>query len=93
MQVATAGTEAEIWKRTIDPEKGGLSPQAAAALMDLRFLPSDVKRISSLSAKASEGALRPEELQELDNYLNVGRALELIKAKARLSLRKGRSKR
>ena len=44
------------------------------------------QRVQELSAKANEGALSETETEELDNYLNVGRALEFIKAKARLSL-------
>jgi hypothetical protein len=39
-----------------------------------------------LSDKANEGVLTSEEAEELDRYLNVGRALEFLKAKARLSL-------
>ena len=38
--------------------------------------------------KNREGTLTDEEDRELDSFLNVGRALELLKAKARLSLRR-----
>ena len=40
-----------------------------------------------LSGKANAGSLSADEEKELDYYLNVGRALEFLKAKARLSLR------
>lgn len=83
-----AETEAEIWNRTIQPESGTLSAEAARALLELKLRPGDVERVNELSAKAGEGALTAEEGRELDNYLNVGRALELLKAKARLSLRR-----
>lgn len=88
MDTVTVRSEAEIWSRTIEPEKGNLIPEAARALLKLKLPPDDVERINALSAKAREGALNAEEIRELDNYLNVGRALELIKAKARLSLRR-----
>jgi hypothetical protein len=39
-----------------------------------------------LSDKANAGTLIAEEENELDFYLNVARALEFLKAKARLSL-------
>lgn len=81
------GTESEIWNRTIRPDVGDLSPPAAQELLKLRLRDDDVERARELSAKANEGTLTPDEQQELDYYLNVGRALEFLKAKARLSLR------
>jgi hypothetical protein len=88
MSAPTVETEAEIWNRTIQPESGTLSAEAARALLELKLRPRDVGRVNELSAKASEGALTADESRELDSYLNVGRALELLKAKARLSLRR-----
>jgi len=82
-----AATETEIWDRTIRPEVGDVSAEAGRELLRLRLCPDDVARVRRLSDKASEGVLSPEEAEELDHYLNVGRALEFLKAKARLSLR------
>ena len=85
---ATAGaTEAEIWSRTIRPEIGDLSPAAARELLRLRLADIDAERVRELSGKANAGTLSSDEEQVLDYYLNVGRALEFLKAKARLSLR------
>jgi uncharacterized protein YnzC (UPF0291/DUF896 family) len=86
MNSAIEHNETAIWSRTIEPEKGSLSPAAASALLDLRMSPTDVERVNELSAKARDGHLAQEEIAELDDYLQVGRALELLKAKARLSL-------
>lgn len=80
-------TETEIWGRAIRPDVGDLSAGAAREFLRLRLSESDAERVGVLSAKASSGALTTEETQELDHYLNVGRTLEFIKAKARLSLR------
>jgi hypothetical protein len=88
MSALTVETEAEIWSRTIQPENGSLSAEAARALLELKLRPNDVERANELSAKAREGTLTDEEGRELDSFLNVGRALELLKAKARLSLRR-----
>ena len=88
MSIATRETEAEIWSRTIEPEQGNLSAEAAQALLALKLPPADVERVNLLSSRAASGALTPQETRELDNYLNVGRTLELLKAKARLSLRR-----
>ncbi len=80
-------TEVEIWNRAIRPEAGGFSPAAANDLLQLRLADADQQRARELSSKANAGTLSSEEAQELDYYLNVGRALEFLKAKARLSLR------
>lgn len=86
MSSIVAETEVEIWNRTVDPENGNLVPEAARALLEMKLSPSDVERVNDLSARAQEGALTEIEMRELDNYLNVGRALEFLKAKARISL-------
>lgn len=87
MKAASTGTEAEIWNRAIRPEVGDLSAAGARELLRLRLADDDVERVQELSGKANSSALTTEETQELDYYLNVGRALEFLKAKARLSLR------
>lgn len=88
MSAVIAENEAAIWNRTIQPENGNLAPEAARALLELKLPPEDVERVNQLSAQAGEGTLTEDESRELDNYLNVGRALELLKAKARYSLRR-----
>jgi hypothetical protein len=87
MNVIGDATEAEIWNRTIQPEEGNLSTEAAQALLGLKLAPSDIARVNELSERARDGILTSAEQRQLDTYLNVGRALELLKAKARLSLR------
>ncbi|MHC1765407.1 MAG: hypothetical protein AB9869_14085 [Verrucomicrobiia bacterium] len=91
MSVPITETEGEIWNRLIQSETGGLSRAAAEAWLELKFSAVDRERVNELSAKAREGALSDREEQELDVYLNIGRALELIKAKARCSLDQKRS--
>jgi hypothetical protein len=79
-------TEAEIWSRTIRPEIGDLSPSAAGEFLRWHLSRADAERVRDLSDKANAGTLNAEEENELDFYLNVARALEFLKAKARLSL-------
>lgn len=78
-------TETEIWNRTIRPDIGDLAAGAAREFLRLRLAESDTERVRALSAKANRGGLSPEEAEELDHYLKVGRTLEFIKT--RLSLR------
>jgi hypothetical protein len=80
-------TETEIWSRTIRPEIGDLSPIAAHEFLRWHLSDIDAERVRHLSGKANAGTLEPEEEAELDFYLNVARALEFLKSKARLSLR------
>ena len=87
MNVTTAASEAEIWSRAIRPEVGDLQATAARELLRLHVADEDVVRVQELSAKANAGTLTSTETEELDHYLNVGRALEFLKAKARRSLR------
>ncbi len=83
----TTGSETEIWGRAIRPEVGDLSVAGARELLRLRLSEADLQRVRELSEKANAGSLADEEAQMLEAYLNVGRALEFLKAKARLSLR------
>ncbi len=87
MTAESSPTEAEIWSRTIRPGVGDLSPEAAREWLRLRLSDADVQRVRELSSKANIGQLTDAEERELENYLNVGRTLEFLKAKARLSLR------
>ncbi len=82
-----SATEAEIWSRTIHPEIGDLSPSAATEVLRWRLSDADMERVRDLSEKANDGTLKGEEESELDFYLNVARALEFLKAKARLSVK------
>jgi hypothetical protein len=86
MNAETAATEVEIWSRTIRPGVGDLSPEAAREWLRLRISDADAERVRELSERAHVGQLTATEERELDNYLNVGRTLEFLKAKARLSL-------
>jgi len=87
MDNPTATSEAEIWSRAIRPEVGDLPATAAREMLRLQVANEDTARVRELSAKANTGNLTAVETEELDHYLNVGRALEFLKAKARLSLR------
>ena len=87
MTVESSATEAEIWSRTIRPGAGDLSPAGAREWLRSQLSDADAERVRELSSKANSGQLTSTEERELENYLNVGRTLEFLKAKARLSLR------
>ena len=86
MNSAVANSEAVILGRAIDPENGNLSPEAARSILEMKLPDSDHRRLHELAAKAADASLSSEEQEELENYRHVGRLLELMKSKARLSL-------
>ena len=77
-----------IWQRTIQARKSRLSPAAARALLRLKFSRIDLDRADELAGKAATGKLTRSEERELEDYRSVTTALELLKSKARLSLKK-----
>jgi len=86
MVTGFANSEAVILSRAIRPEEGDLSPDAAKSLLNVRMPAADQERASELAAIACAGSLTEPEQAELDSYRGVGRLLELMKSKARLSL-------
>ena len=87
MSTAIENSEAAIWNRVVNPEAGDLDRVAAESLLRIRLPEADCGRVNELAEKARQGILTPAEETELDNYRHVGRLLELIKSKARQSLR------
>lgn len=84
--VETSISEAEILTRVIGPVTPGLSPDAARSLLDLRFDAEDQQRIRLLLDKNNRGIITEAERGEMEKYLRVGTFLDLVQAKARLSL-------
>lgn len=80
--------EAAILSRLIGPDKPTLSAEAASSLLALEFSPEDKERMHQLAVKNQEGTLTKQEQQALDSYRRVGRLVDLLSAKARLSLQK-----
>ncbi len=80
--------EAAILTRVIQPEQDDLSPTAARALLKFSFTSHDRQRMHDLAVKNQSGALTAAEQHELDSYCRVGRLIDLLGAKARLSLKK-----
>jgi hypothetical protein len=82
-------SEAAIWNRLIDPDAADLSRAAAESLLRIKLAVDDRQRVNELAEKARQGNLCAEEQEELENYRRVGRVLELVKSKARQTLKRG----
>jgi hypothetical protein len=80
-------SDAEILEHLISPVEGGMDPDAARAILKLRFDQDSTKRIRFLLQKNNRGTISAEERMVLEKFLRVGKFIDLIHAKARLSLK------
>jgi hypothetical protein len=85
-QIPQALTEADIFARIVHPEEGNLPQDVSHLILNLRFESEDVTRMNELAEKNNRGVLSEIEHQEMEKYLRVGNFLNLLHAKARLSL-------
>ncbi len=79
-------TEAGILSRVIQPGTGGWDKAAASAILSFSFSTDDRERMHVLLEKAKAAELDEVEQSELKSFREAGRTLELMKARARLSL-------
>jgi hypothetical protein len=83
----TTITEADILTEVVAPAKADLTPEAARLLLRFKFNAAATKRVRQLLQKNNRGAISAEERLTLERYLRVGQFLDLLHAKAKLSLR------
>lgn len=83
-----ANPETAILSRLINPDRAGFTREAAQAFLQLDFDKRDREQMHKLSLKAQEGNLDPTEQTELESYRRIGYFLDLIRSKARASLKK-----
>jgi hypothetical protein len=84
-------TEADILADVVAPDDPSLSQEFARAVLSVRFSDKAIKRIRGLLRKNNAGTITPGEKAELEKYLRVGQFIDLMQAKARLSLQPKRS--
>lgn len=90
-KIASTISEADILAKVVRPAKAGLSPEVARSLLDLKFDGATVKRIRRLLQKNNSGTIAARERILLEKYLRVGQFLDLLHAKAKLSLEQAAS--
>jgi hypothetical protein len=83
-------SEAAILSRVLTNGENGPSRELARHILNVTFTDADKARMHELAEKNQEGTISPEELQELDNYVNVGDLLAILQSKARMALKKQR---
>jgi hypothetical protein len=84
--MAIAISEAEILEKVVRRPRR-LSPEAARAVLELRFDARTQATIRKLLRKNQAGKITASERLALDRYLRVGQLLDLLHAEMRLTLR------
>jgi hypothetical protein len=79
-------TEADILSAVVAANEGGLPSDAARTILGLHFREDAIERMNTLAERNRRGQITEVERSELEKYLRVGTFLNLIQAKARLSL-------
>ena len=79
-------TEADILSEIIAPDQPTLSEASAREILALRFNQHAIERMNDLAEKNRRGQLADTERGLLEKYQRVGSFLNLLQAKARLSL-------
>jgi hypothetical protein len=92
MPTSILSHEGDILRRVFRPEQGDVPAAVAHWLLSMDLAPEDHSRVAELLDKGREGTLTPEEDAELEDYGDVGRMLELLKAKAHTALREADSR-
>lgn len=83
----TTLSESEILADMLTADQGDLPVEVARAVMRWKFSRRATNHINKLAKRNEKGTITAVEREELERYLRVGRLVNLLQAKARLSLR------
>jgi hypothetical protein len=86
MSESLNATESDILSEVIAAHRGDLSPEVARSVLKWKFKAVAVRRINQLAVRNRTGTITDADREQLQRYLRVGSLVNLIQAKARLSL-------
>jgi hypothetical protein len=78
----------DVLERLVLPDEAELPSEVARYVLGMHFSDADKTRYLSLAERHNDGKLSPEELSELEGFVEANTLLGIIKSKARLSLAK-----
>jgi hypothetical protein len=81
-------SESDILNEMVSPDVEDFPPEAAKALLSLRFTARAVDRMNELAERNRLDSISSSEKEEMEKFMRVGNLLSFLKAKARLSLSK-----
>lgn len=87
MSAQLESSEVAILSRVIQPDSGDWSRAAAEAILGIGLNETDKEQMTALLEKAKAGELTNEESDALEHYRHIGKLLELMKSRARRSLK------
>ena len=87
MTSAAVLSEFDILSDVISPKRATLQPDVARTILEWKFSAKSVARMNQLAERNRSGKITADEREELENFLRAGSLIDLIQAKARLSLR------
>lgn len=90
MAAATITTEADILDQLVSPRKADFTPESARAILQLKFDAKATRTIRRLLQQNNNGKISADERLLMEKYLRVGQMLDLLQAKARLSIKSER---
>jgi hypothetical protein len=79
-------TEAAILEKLMRPRRARLNAEVARSLLDFKFDRQTIRHIRQLLRKNNRGTISAAERLVLEKHLRVGQFLDLLHAKARVSL-------
>ena len=83
----TTISESDILADVLGAEEADLTPAVARTVMKWKFSTKTSWRITELAQKNQQGSITAREWESLERYLRVGSLINLLQAKARLSLK------
>ena len=80
-------SEADIIAEVIAPNEGDLPADVARSVLKWKFGDKAARRMSMLADRNNKGIITDPEREELERYLRVGSVINIVQAKARVSLK------
>jgi hypothetical protein len=81
-----------ILSRAIDPKSGDWPREVARGILSIKISPSDTKRMNALAKLAQAGELSSNQQLEIESYRQATTLLDILKAKAQISLRRSENR-
>ncbi len=86
MTTATPPSTADILTDVLRPAEPSFAAEFAVNILSLQLSAEATERVRELLQRNNAGTLTPEERESLDKYLLVGQFIDLMQAKARVSI-------
>lgn len=87
MSTTSPVTEADIFADVVGFADDKFTPDVAKSVLQWKFTDRASQRISDLADRNNKGTITENEREELERYLRVGSFINIVQAKARLSLK------